>query len=95
MRSMSKMFLGAAVAGILGAAANARADEQIPAEKLKDMPVVPCYGVNSCKARGQCSGAHNQCAGQNGCRGRGWLAVPKEACLAIKGGSLTPIKKKG
>ena len=74
------------------AAAPAQA-QKIPAEKLKKMSVVPCYGINSCNAKGQCSGMGHECAGQNPCKGQGWLAIPKEACLAIEGGSLTPLKK--
>ncbi|HKD41799.1 MAG TPA: hypothetical protein VKB87_16065 [Myxococcaceae bacterium] len=84
-------LLGAAVAGILAAVLPAQA-QKIPAEKLKKMEVVPCYGVNSCKGAGQCSGVGHECAGENSCKGQGWLAIPKEACLAIEGGSLTPTK---
>ncbi len=88
-------LVGAAVAGILGAALQVHAaDEKIPESKLKKMSVVPCYGINSCKATGQCSGGGHGCAAQNSCKGSGWLAVPKEACLAIPGGSLTPIAEK-
>src|SRR5437868_14400064 len=91
-----RALLGAAVAGILGGIAlQARAAEPIPAAKLKKMAVVPCYGINACTGHGACSGEHNGCAAQNSCKGQGWLAVPKEACLAIPGGSLTPIKKEG
>jgi hypothetical protein len=86
------LLLGAAVAGLLGAMATAKADP-IPKEKLKKMAVVPCYGVNTCKAVGQCSGENHACAGQNECKGQGWLPIPKESCLAI-GGSLTAVAKK-
>jgi uncharacterized membrane protein len=87
--------LGAAVAGILAAGfASRAAEEKIPADKLAAQPLVPCYGINSCKGHGACSGMGHACAGQNGCTGRGWVAVPKEACLAIKGGSLAPKKSK-
>ena len=86
------LLLGAAVAGLLGALTTAKADP-IPKDKLKKMAVVPCYGVNTCKALGQCSGENHGCAGQNDCRGQGWVAVPEKACDAI-GGSLTPIAAK-
>lgn len=86
------LLLGAAVAGLLGAATPAKADP-IPKEKLKKMAVVPCYGVNTCKALGQCSGENHGCATQNECRGQGWVAVPKEACVSI-GGVLAPIVTK-
>ena len=86
------LLLGAAVAGLLGAMATAKA-EPIPKDKLKKMAVVPCYGVNTCKATGQCSGENHACAGQNDCRGQGWVAVPEKACAAI-GGSLTAVAAK-
>jgi len=86
------LLLGAAVAGLLGAATTAKADS-IPKEKLKKMAVVPCYGVNTCKALGECSGESHACAAQNECRGQGWLPVPQKSCLAL-GGSLTPVAAK-
>ncbi len=86
------LLLGAAVAGLLGAATTAKADP-IPKEKLKKMSVVACYGVNTCKALGQCSGENHGCAAQNECRGQGWVAVPEKACTAI-GGSLAPVVAK-
>ena len=86
------LLLSAAVAGLLAGATTDKADP-IPKEKLKKMAVVPCYGVNTCKAQGQCAAEHHACAGQNECRGEGWLPIPKESCLAI-GGSLTAVAKK-
>jgi len=86
------LLIGAALAGLLGAATGAKADP-IPKDKLKKMAVVPCYGVNTCKALGQCSGENHACAGQNDCRGEGWVAVPEKACAAI-GGSTAPVVAK-
>jgi len=63
------------------------------AKKLKKMAVVPCYGVNTCKALGECSGESHGCAAQNECRGQGWVPVPQKSCVAI-GGSLTPVAAK-
>ena len=71
------LLLGAAVAGLLGAATTAKADP-IPKEKLKKMSVVACYGVNTCKALGQCSGENHGCAAQNECRGPGLGRRPRE-----------------
>lgn len=90
----SKALLGAAVAGILSAGF-ASADP-IPAEKLKCTELVPCYGVNACKAHGSCSSATHGCQGQNSCKGTGWLPMPKDSCTAIEG-SLKPTaaSKKG
>ncbi|MBS2021507.1 MAG: hypothetical protein JST92_03800 [Deltaproteobacteria bacterium] len=91
MQTKKKAILvGAAVAGILGAISQAHAGEPIPAHKLKKTALVPCYGINSCKATGDCSGENHGCGGHNSCKGSGWLAVPKDACLKIPGGSLTP-----
>jgi len=87
------LLLGAAMAGLLGAATTAKADP-IPKDKLKKMAVVPCYGVNTCKALGQCSGESHACAGQNDCRGQGWVAVPEKACAAIGGSLAAVIAKK-
>jgi uncharacterized membrane protein len=95
MRSMERLFLGAAVAGILaGTAATAvRADQDSQAAPQK-MTVVPCYGLNACKGKGECGSKtdSNGCGGSNACKGQGWLSVPKKSCLAA-GGSLDPIKK--
>lgn len=52
---------------------------------------VACYGVNKCKGAGACAGKAG-CAGHNSCKGQGFVKVSKEACLAIEGGSLTPVK---
>jgi hypothetical protein len=93
MSNTKSRLLFGAIAGILSAT-SVRADEPIPEDRLGKKEVVPCYGINGCKAAGQCSGAHNKCAGGNECRAQGWLPVPKEACLAIPGGSLRPLSKK-
>jgi uncharacterized membrane protein len=53
---------------------------------------VNCYGVNKCKGAGKCGGEGTSCAGTNSCKGKGWLPMPKDSCLAIEGGSLTPPK---
>jgi len=53
---------------------------------------VHCYGVNACKGTGDCGGKGHSCAGKNACKGAGFKSVEsKEACLAMDGGSLTPI----
>lgn len=86
-------LLGAAVAGLLQASAQA---VDIPKEKLECTQLVPCYGVNVCGGHGSCSSASHGCGGQNSCKGTGWVAVSKDACEAI-GGSLKPVaaSKKG
>jgi len=78
-------LLASAAAGLLlvgsaaGMASSAHAEEG-----------VECYGVNKCKATGECGGKGHSCAGKNDCAGQGWLKLPKDACLKIKGGRLTP-----
>ena len=95
MRAMDRVFLGAAMAGILaGTAAHpARADKDSQATPQK-MVVVPCYGLNACKGKGECGSKTdgNGCGGSNACKGQGWLSMPKKSCLAA-GGSLEPINK--
>ncbi len=50
---------------------------------------VHCYGVNKCKATGDCGGKGHSCANQNGCKRQGYLDMDKELCLKIDGGRLT------
>jgi hypothetical protein len=54
---------------------------------------IECHGVNKCAGKGKCGGEGHGCAGSNSCKGQGWLPMPKDSCLAIEGGSLTPVKK--
>jgi uncharacterized membrane protein len=82
-RTTSKVLM-AAVAGLLtvgalGMASTARAAE---GDKVK------CYGVNSCKGTGACSGAGHGCAGKNACKGQGFVEMSKDDC-AKQGGKLT------
>lgn len=89
-RTTNKVLM-AAVAGLLtvgalGTASTARAAD---GDKVK------CYGVNSCKGSGACSGAGHGCAGKNACKGQGFLEMAKDDCVK-KGGKLTdpgpPVK---
>jgi uncharacterized membrane protein len=49
---------------------------------------VKCFGVNSCRGKGQCSGkGTNACAGQNSCKGKGWLYLQANDCQK-KGGKI-------
>jgi uncharacterized membrane protein len=94
MRAMDRVFLGAAMAGILAgtAAHSARADQAT----TQKMTVVPCYGLNACKGKGECGSKTdgNGCGGSNACKGQGWLSMPKKSCQAA-GGSLDPVHKDG
>jgi uncharacterized membrane protein len=89
-RTSNKMLM-AAVAGLLtvgaiGTATTARGEE---GDKVK------CYGVNSCKGTGACSGAGHGCAGKNACKGQGFMQMSKDDCMK-QGGKLTepgpPVK---
>lgn len=85
----SKALVAAAVAGLLTlsvAGSAAQAAEGADADK------VHCYGINKCKGTGDCSGKGHQCAGHNKCAGKGHINLPKDVCLRIKGGHLTPKK---
>ncbi len=94
MQKRNKALLAAAVAGILSAALSAQAGEKGKMKmKEKADANVPCYGVNKCGGTGKCGGEGHSCAGTNSCKGQGWLPMPKDSCLAIEGGSLTPLKK--
>ena len=50
---------------------------------------VLCYGVNKCKATGDCGGKGHSCANQNGCKRQEYLDMDKELCLKIDGRRLT------
>ena len=55
---------------------------------------VKCYGVNKCKATGDCGGPGHSCANQNSCKRQGYIDLDKETCLRIDGGRLTPTEEK-
>ncbi len=83
-KTSKKALVAASVAGLLavtGAIAFA------PSAMAED---APCYGINACKGTGACGGKGHSCAGANACKGQGYLSLPKDTCLKIQGGSLTP-----
>src|SRR5438309_11354374 len=94
MRSIDRLLLGAAMAGVLAGTMtrSARADQDSQATPQK-MIVVPCYGLNACKGKGECGSKTdgNGCGGSNACKGQGWLSMPKKSCQAA-GGSLETVK---
>jgi len=95
MRSIDRMLLGAAMAGVLAGTTIdvVRADQDSQSTPQK-MVVVPCYGLNACQGKGECGSKTdgNGCGGSNACKGKGWLSMPKKSCMAA-GGSLDPINK--
>ena len=85
-------LIAASVAGLLAAATTVGVTTaKAEAESKK----VACYGINKCKGTGDCGGKGHSCAGKNECKGQGSIALSKEDCLRIEGGSLTaPDEKK-
>ena len=80
-----RMFLAASIAGLMTVsgsviAANAHA---------AGVEGAPCYGINACKATGDCGGKASSCHGTNACKGQGWLQIPADLCTRIEGGRLT------
>lgn len=76
-----KALLGAAVAGIMGAAF---ASSPASAKDKKGDGNVPCWGVNKCGGHAHSCTSKGSCAGKNSCKGQGWLAMPKDSCDNIK-----------
>lgn len=82
-----KAFIAASIAGLMMAGAAI-----VAPTAFAD---VGCYGVNKCKGTGSCKGTIAGCGGKNGCKGQGKIHVKDAAtCLAMQGGSLTPVKAK-
>ena len=83
--SRSRRVLLGALASALALPTVARAQDKAAAEGDK----VHCYGVNKCKATGDCGGPGHSCANQNACKRQGYIDMDKETCLRIDGGRLT------
>jgi uncharacterized membrane protein len=88
--SKSRRVLIASLAGALTLPALGGAQDK-PAEAGEK---VHCYGVNKCKATGDCGGPGHSCANQNACKRQGYIDMDKETCLRIDGGRLTPTEEK-
>ena len=96
MNKKTKVLLTSAAAGLVTLAVTAGAIGTAHAEAAAgDTAKVKCYGANKCKGTGACGGVGHSCAGKNECAGKGWTMEPKEACLAMKGGRLTPEPEGG
>ncbi len=52
---------------------------------------VPCYGINGCKGKNSCKGAHNSCKGKNSCKGAHNACKGQNSC---KGHGVTMVKSK-
>ena len=82
----SRALLVASLAGILALPA-------IGLAQSEGKETAHCYGVNKCKATGDCGGKGHSCANQNACKRQGYIDMDKELCLRIDGGRLTPESK--
>ena len=54
---------------------------------------VHCAGINECKGKGSCAGAHNSCKAQNECKGKGFVDVSSAEECVKKGGKVVEPKK--
>ncbi len=84
------LLLASAVAGLMALTTLATP----PAMAAEEGGTAHCYGVNKCKAMGECGGKGHTCAGENACKGQGWLPIDKDICLKIQGGRLTADESK-
>lgn len=89
--SKSRRFLIGSLASVLALPAFAGQDKPAPQASGEK---VACYGVNKCKATGDCGGPGHSCAGQNTCKRAGYIDMDKETCLRIDGGRLTAAEEK-
>ena len=87
---MNKKSLGAILASI---ASISLATEIQAANKkqqaIKGTTKGECYGVNSCKGKGECGSPNWDCAGNNSCKGQGWLTKTSDECKKL-GGKFKP-----
>lgn len=90
--SKSRRFLIGSLAGVLALPALANSQDK-PAPQAPGAKVA-CYGVNKCKATGDCGGPGHSCAGQNTCKRQGYVEMDKDTCLRIDGGRLTAAEEK-
>lgn len=86
--SKSRRLLVASLASALALPALASTQDPAGGEKAH------CYGVNKCKATGDCGGPGHSCANQNACKRQGYIDMDKETCLRLDGGRLTPAEEK-
>ena len=66
----SSLLLASAAAGLMTLAMTAAPDQAQAGEDE-----VKCYGVNKCKASGDCGGKGHSCAGHNECAGKGYIKL--------------------
>ena len=90
--SKKSVLLTAAMTGLLTVTACSTPSKSVSADT-----VGMCYGVNACKAQGDCAGkvegcdgkngceSVSSCAGKNSCKGKGFKKLSKKECDAKNG----------
>ena len=73
-----KLFISAAVAGLLAASLSGEAKASGNSAKKADAKF-KCEGGNACKGKGACHTAANKCAGKNACTGKAWIYLKDSA----------------
>lgn len=76
MNKKTNLLVGAAVLGMLNAAASIP-QAAFAADKA---PMGKCIGANACNGKGGCKSDANDCAGKNGCKGKGFLKMSEKKC---------------
>jgi len=80
---MNKSLLfTAALAGLLASSTNCKDAKSNVSSTPTDGK---CYGVNTCKATGECATKEHGCGGMNSCKGKGWLKLTEAACKEKSG----------
>lgn len=81
-----KILSSAVLSGLLLASGGYASENQTPpAQGKAKAEMGHCYGVNSCKGQGDCSGDGHECKGQNECKGKGYKGMTKAECKKKKG----------
>lgn len=83
MKKNRGLVIASAVALLITSQSFAATETSAPAKSVK------CFGVNSCRGKGQCSEkGSNACAGQNACQGKGWLYSQAADQCQARGGRI-------
>lgn len=79
---MNKSALwSAALAGLVLASGNCKESKPAP-EKVAEGK---CYGINTCKGKGECATKDHGCAGMNTCKGKAWMKTLETDCKTKNG----------
>ncbi len=86
----NSLFVGAAIAGMLLGVGCQSGGEPAANGKMAESSKGECWGINTCKATGDCAGKGHSCHAQNECKGRGWKSLGKAEC-DTRGGEFKQI----